>query len=499
MKILLFYPNLYGMNLLPPAIGLFYSILKKEGFEVRLFDTTMYPDLLIDNNIHDMAKAKNLNAREFDDSIFEKNKKKSNAKTDFIKIVQDFAPDLIAMSATESMYMIGINLLKQLGGLKPIVVAGGVFPTCNPELALKVSDGTVNYIIRGEGEATLPQFCNYLKENRDISVIPGICMINDDGKTIISDKLSIADINENPLPDYSIFDDIRFYKPMQGKTWRMLPIETNRGCPFKCGFCNSPTQAKLYKNNNKKFFRKKKLTKIFEEIVLCRDEYKANFLFFWADTFLSMTLKEFDEFCEMYSEIKIPFWMQARIETITEHHMKKLKSVGLLRINFGIEHGDEDFRASVLKKKIKNDLLIKNINMVAKFEIPIGVNNIVGFPTETRQLAFKTIELNRILPVEGMNAYTFIPFHGTPLRKLSEDLSLIDKNVLTSSLSGFSPLNMPYFSKNEIEGIRRCFVLYVKMPPKFWPQIKKAEELTPEGDRIWEELKEECKEKYIHY
>jgi hypothetical protein len=40
-----------------------------------------------------------------------------------------------------------------------------------------------------------------------------------------------------------------------------------------------------------------------------------------------MTLKEFDEFCEMYSEIKLPFWMQARIETITEHHMKKLKSI----------------------------------------------------------------------------------------------------------------------------------------------------------------------------
>ena len=129
MKILLFYPNLYGMNLLPPAIGLFYRILKNEGHDIRLFDTTMYPDLIEGKNIHDMAKEKNLNARKFDDSLFEINKKVSAAKDDFKKIVQDFRPDLIAMSSTESMYMLGINLLKQLGANKPIVVAGGVFPT----------------------------------------------------------------------------------------------------------------------------------------------------------------------------------------------------------------------------------------------------------------------------------------------------------------------------------------------------------------------------------
>ena len=46
-----------------------------------------------------------------------------------------------------------------------------------------------------------------------------------------------------------------------------------------------------------------------------------------------MNGKEFDEFCEMYEDIKLPFWIQTRPETITDYNMKKLKSVGLHRVS----------------------------------------------------------------------------------------------------------------------------------------------------------------------
>ena len=45
MKVLLIYPNLRGMNMLPPAIGLLSAVLKQGGHEVRLFDTTYYATL----------------------------------------------------------------------------------------------------------------------------------------------------------------------------------------------------------------------------------------------------------------------------------------------------------------------------------------------------------------------------------------------------------------------------------------------------------------------
>ena len=57
-----------------------------------------------------------------------------------------------------------------------------------------------------------------------------------------------------------------------------------------------------------------------------------------------------------------------------------------------------------------------------KLGVQFSVNNITGFPTETRKLAFDTIEINRHINADNQNIYSFVPFHGTPLRKTCEDL-----------------------------------------------------------------------------
>ena len=44
------------------------------------------------------------------------------------------------------------------------------------------------------------------------------------------------------------------------------------------------------------------------------------------------------------------------------------------------------------------------------------------------------------------------------------------------------------YSPDEIEGIKRCFVLYVKFPKSRWPDIKKAESFTEEGNLMFEKL-----------
>jgi hypothetical protein len=49
----------------------------------------------------------------------------------------------------------------------------------------------------------------------------------------------------------------------------------------------------------------------------------------------------------------------------------------------------------------------------------------------------------------------------------------------------------------EIEGLRKCFVFYVKMPKSRWKDIARAEANTSEGKKIFEELKQEYLEKYV--
>ena len=125
------------------------------------------------------------------------------------------------------------------------------------------------------------------------------------------------------------------------------------------------------------------------------------------------------------------------------------------------------------------------------------MNNITGFPKETKKLAFDTIEINRHVDSDNQNIYSFVPFHGTPLRKMCEDLGLIDHETITKCNTMKSQLNMPQYPPHEIEEIKKCFVLYVKFPKNRWKEIERAEKKDEEGNRIYKNLKAEYLERYM--
>ena len=205
---------------------------------------------------------------------------------------------------------------------------------------------------------------------------------------------------------------------------------------------------------------------VYEELKHFKEVHNVEYNYFWADTFLGMNKAEFEAFCEMYKEIKLPFWMQTRPETIDDYNMKKLAEVGLHRISFGVEHGNEDFRRKMLDRRWKNKDIIEKLKIPHKYGIQFSVNNITGFPKETKKLAFDTIELNRNIDSDNANIYTFVPFHGTPLRKLCEELNLIKPETITQCLTNKTQMYMEQYPPHEIEEIKKCFNLYIKFPKK---------------------------------
>jgi len=496
IKVLFIYPNTYGMNMLPPAIALFSAILRKEGHEVQIFDTTYYSiDYGVDS---DGSKVENLNVVPF--KMEEKGiiKKTTSWTDDLKKKIISFPPDLIAISSTEDMWELGIKILNELKVYKlkfniP-VIAGGVFATFAPELCLR--NELIDMVCVGEGENTLIDLCKKIELKLAYDDVTNL-WIKKNG-TIIKNSISKpVNVNDNPIIDISLFEENRLYRPMAGKVYKMIPIETIRGCPFTCKFCNSPDQMRLYKSLGSNFYRKKKMELVYQELKHFKEEHKVEYNYFWADTFLGMSKKEFDQFIEMYSDIKLPFWMQTRPETIDEYNISKLKSVGLHRISFGVEHGNEEFRKRILDRRWKNEDIIERLKIPNKYGIAYSVNNITGFPTETRKLAFDTIELNRNIDAANHNIYSFVPFHGTPLRKMCEDLGLIHPDTITKCLTSETQLNMKQYPPHEIEGIKKTFVLYVKFPKSRWKEIERAETDDYEGGKILKELKKEFLEKYM--
>ena len=496
-KVLFIYPNIRGMNMLPPAIALFSRILKDNGFKVELFDTTYYKTG--GDFDSDKEKEKKLAVRPFDLS----NKvilKTSEPFTDLDKLVNSYQPDLIAMSATEDIFPLGLKLLSSVHKYNILTVVGGVFPTFAPHKVIRNKE--IDIVCVGEGEDALLQLCNCLREGKDYSNINNLWIKKKSGEIIKNPIADVTDINKNPLPDFSLFEEARLYRPMAGKIYRMLPVETHRGCPYQCTYCNSPAQQGLYRDAKAgTFFRKKSIDALRKEIEFYIKEWKAEYFYFWADTFFAYSEKEFDEFVDMYKDIGIPFWCQTRPETITEKRIKGLRDAGLHRMSLGIEHGNEECRKKIINRNVKNETIIKAFDIIHSFSLPAGVsvNNIVGFPTETPALTFDTVELNRIIAdkVDTMNCYTFTPFHGTRLRELSVKLGYLDEDAFTGCLTGDPVLNMAQFPKERLKGIMRTFSLYVRFDKSRWKDVEIAEGFSPDGEKMFSKLRNEYIQKYF--
>ena len=70
-------------------------------------------------------------------------------------------------------------------------------------------------------------------------------------------------------------------------------------------------------------------------------------------------------------------------------------------------------------------------------------------------------------------------------------MGLVKPDTITKALTDKPMLIQKQYSVEEIEGLQKCFVLYVKMDKKRWKDIQRAEADTPEGNRIFEELRRE--------
>ncbi len=252
---------------------------------------------------------------------------------------------------------------------------------------------------------------------------------------------------------------------MQGRVWRSIGFETQRGCPFTCTYCNSPSNNSTYLQEGAgKFYRKKSVARLKKEMDFFIKRFNPELIYFVADTFLAMSQRELDEFSEFYQSYRIPFWMNTRAETVTPHSAKELAKMNCLRFNIGIEHGNHDFRKDVLKRKVSNEKTIEAFGYAAEYadKYTCVANSIIGLPMETPELAFDTIELNRRLPDEivAAGAFIFTPYHGTPLRETSIQKGYISPELIcteTSNTSSRSLLNMPQFSPEQIQGLMRTF------------------------------------------
>jgi radical SAM superfamily enzyme YgiQ (UPF0313 family) len=475
-------------NLIPTGLSLLSACLKKAGHDTKLFDTTFYKTV---ERTGDDARIETLQVKSTNLQEYGLKEKKTDMSEDFKNMIDEYKPDLIGLSIVETTQEIGLKLLNSIKDLDIPKIVGGIQVTMAPEYI--ISQDCVDMICVGEGEGAFVELANCLDKNEDYSHIKNL-WIKKNGEIIKNPKRPLIDMNTLPMQDWTIYEKERLYKAFGGKHWVSGPIELNRGCVHRCAYCCNAKLQDMHKGD-RFYARQRNLDKFFEELKFRVEKYGLQYPYLIAENFMQGGYARFEEFCERYKEFKLPFWAQMRVETINDDVAEKLREIGCERLSMGVEHGNYEFRKKVLNRDIPNEVIIKAFEAAKKAGLLCFANNIVGFPDETRELYFDTVELNRKIGVKSI-INVFCAYRGTHLRNVAVEKGYMDKDAVAGDYRRDVKLNMPHLTAKQVEGLQRTFLLYVNLPKEYWPEIEKAEKFDEEGNTIFKKLADLYFEKY---
>ena len=487
-KVLLIYPNTMMATLLPLNISLLSACLKKAGFQVELFDTTYYPTEKIN---FEQKKVQLLQIKPYNIDEAGISLKKTDIYQDLQNKISEYQPDLVAVTLVEDTFELASNLLKCVRKhIDAPVIAGGVYVYSSAESLIK--EDFIDMLCVGEGEEGLVELCQRMCRGEDITKIPNI-WVKKNGEVFKNNMRLPIKLDDLPFLDFDIFEESRIARPMHGRVFRMLHVELDRGCPYSCTYCEASAIRKQYKACTKsQYYRQKSSNRVIAEMKYLKEKYAPDYVNFDSESFLAKSVSSLKELAEKYKkEINLPFWCQSRPETVTEEKMRIIKDMGCADLQYGIEHGNYEFRRKMLNRKVSNERMLKACWIAEKFKIPYTVNNMIGFPGETRELIWDTIMFNRQIKPKTMNCYFFTPYRGTWLYKYCVENGYLDPNSKTHQVLDGGDIKYDKITREELYGLQRTFSLYARLGEEWFPKIRIAEKFDEQGNRMFEELKKE--------
>ena len=108
-------------------------------------------------------------------------------------------------------------------------------------------------------------------------------------------------------------------------------------------------------------------------------------------------------------------WAYARIDTVHDAFLEKLRRAGFTWLGLGIESGSRHVRDGVEKGRFGDEDVRSAVERVRGHGIHVGANYIFGLPDETHASMQQTLDLACDLNTEWANFYCAMAYPGSPL------------------------------------------------------------------------------------
>jgi radical SAM superfamily enzyme YgiQ (UPF0313 family) len=144
------------------------------------------------------------------------------------------------------------------------IVLGGHHPSIIPESVMAWK--AVDYVLRGDGEVSLPFLAQAIKKGSTLEAVPGIVFRKQDGSIQISAPAYVKNPDRLPLPAVHLLKHLYYRRGTKGS----VVVAATRGCPMACSYCCL----------RKSIYRKRRVRSIIDEIETAVANFNAGFIDF---------------------------------------------------------------------------------------------------------------------------------------------------------------------------------------------------------------------------
>ncbi len=387
-KVLLVYPNtgmdVFGINVgLPLACLYLGTVLQKAGYRVEILDERISTDF----------------------------------ESDVARSLAEERPLLVGISSMTGMQIRGgLKAARTVRRVAPEVpiVWGGVHPTLCPESTLK--DPLCDIVVKGEGEITVVELADCLREKGDLSRIGGVGWKEGDRLRWGPYRPMIEDLDVIPRPDYDLLVMDRYFTRAPTTNQAQLQLVTSRGCPYDCEFCYN---LKF----NERRFRYHSAQRVVSDIEHLVTRYGVKAIFIEDDYFFGHPGRV-EEICDRLIEKRFDLLIQVpcRIDYLHKRNpqmLEKLYRAGFRELWIGIESGSEKRLKEIMKRNTLDQ--VREVNrMLAASDMYAKFGFMAGFPNEDRAETLETVDFMFELLTTNPNAgvapvAVYTPYPGTTL------------------------------------------------------------------------------------
>lgn len=365
-------------------------------------------------------------------------------------LYRKFKPEIVGITSTTYSFQSAVSIARMIKEENPYtkVIIGGPHVTADPQSILPHKSFDVG--VFGEGEATLPNLIDALKNNGDLREIKGIIFREDRELYFTEPREYLKNLDTLPFPARHLLP-LELYRP-QPNDERIRPklsMITSRGCPFGCIFCDKSVFGKTYRSFSPEY--------IVSEMEHLVKDFGVKDIAFLDSCFTVHKERVEAIITEIRKRnLKVSWTCTARVDVVTKELLKKMKEAGCWRVRLGIESGDDNV-LKFIKKGITKEQAKNAANWAAEVGLQPKGFFMIGHLIDTGESIEETIKFAKSLPLKDITIQINTPLRNTiqyGIYKEYGTLTTDDK----SKFSYFEPVFLPKgLTKEYLNQIYRKF------------------------------------------